>query len=679
MKMWRFGLALGVVALVLVPLAAQQVNQSLDAELRRAAQKEVVSGDLKAAIDTYKSIVARAGADHVTAAKALLRLAEAYQKLGDKQAQNVHERIVLEYGDQKEIVAAAKARLGNSDPPEDAAPRSRQLWTGEGDTVSADGRYVSYASAGDVFIRDVTAKTDRRLTDRISRPRPADYAEITAIARDGGQVAYSWSNVKTLRYELRVIAAHSSPGSGPKILVDNPDITFITPLDWSADGQTIAARLGRADHTSQIALVAVKDGKLTVLKSIDWRGPIKAMFSPDGQYLAYDLVVDDKSDQRDVFVISRDATREAHVVDHHANDLLAGWSPDGRWLLFASDRSGSIALWGLPMADGRPTGTPSLLRADLGSFVGSLGMTRTGALLHVRRTKAVKVYSATVDFVTGKVVTPGAPVFETYLRGQRGPVWSWDGKMMAWSSPLPSGQPGVGVMTESLETGRVTEVAAELSGGVLRTWAPDGSLTYHGTDVKGRPGIFRIDPHDGHATPIAIADEGFFALPDWSSDGKRLVYRHQTASGGVMMLRDVVAGIDRELLRSRPFGLFAIAPDGKSIAYLEPLQGARSLTLLTVDSGATRNVLTLPETETFSSLQWLPDSRRIVVWKSVHGNTTGSVIALDGGAAVQLDPAIPEDSRIHPDGRRIAYTAGTATHEVWALENFLPAATASRK
>jgi hypothetical protein len=33
--------------------------------------------------------------------------------------------------------------------------------------------------------------------------------------------------------------------------------------------------------------------------------------------------------------------------------------------------------------------------------------------------------------------------------------------------------------------------------------------------------------------------------------------------------------------------------------------------------------------------------------------------------------------RVHPDGRRIAYTAGKDRMEVWALSNLLPAAEAT--
>lgn len=44
-------------------------------------------------------------------------------------------------------------------------------------------------------------------------------------------------------------------------------------------------QLQRRDKTAQIGLVAVQDGSLRVLKSIDWRGSSKLFFSPDSKYL----------------------------------------------------------------------------------------------------------------------------------------------------------------------------------------------------------------------------------------------------------------------------------------------------------------------------------------------------------------------------------------------------------
>jgi len=118
----------------------------------------------------------------------------------------------------------------------------------------------------------------------------------------------------------------------------------------------------------------------------------------------------------------------------------------------------------------------------------------------------------------------------------------------------------------------------------------------------------------------------------------------------------------------------AISPDGRHVAFTEGTPTPHSVRLVNVETGETRDVLRLPDTEVVSVFQWLPDSQRIAVWKSVGGKTVGTIISLQGNPPVPLDPAIPGNAQIHPDGRRIAYETGGATLEVWALEHFLPSA-----
>src|SRR5262249_44763805 len=43
------------------------------------------------------------------------------------------------------------------------------------------------------------------------------------------------------------------------------------------------------DGTGQIGVIAVGDGALRMLKSVDWRGPERIFFSRDSRYIGYDL------------------------------------------------------------------------------------------------------------------------------------------------------------------------------------------------------------------------------------------------------------------------------------------------------------------------------------------------------------------------------------------------------
>ena len=119
-------------------------------------------------------------------------------------------------------------------------------------------------------------------------------------------------------------------------------------------------------------MAGVADGSMRVLKSHGWRGADAMFFSRDSRYLAFDLPASDEVDQRDIFILAVDGSREVRAVADSADDRVAGWSPDGRFLLLTSTRTGSRSLWALPVSGGTPLGRPELVKTDIGSSV-SLG------------------------------------------------------------------------------------------------------------------------------------------------------------------------------------------------------------------------------------------------------------------------------------------------------------------
>ena len=64
----------------------------------------------------------------------------------------------------------------------------------------------------------------------------------------------------------------------------------------------------------------------------------QARFSPDGRFIAFDQQARGGAARPDIFVVASDGSRKTPLVQHPANDLLIDWSPDGRYILFSSDR-----------------------------------------------------------------------------------------------------------------------------------------------------------------------------------------------------------------------------------------------------------------------------------------------------------------------------------------------------
>jgi tetratricopeptide (TPR) repeat protein len=167
----KFGTLVLVMA---IAMAAPAQTGDIEVMLQRAIRTESVEGDLKSAIDLYKKIIARAATNRSAAAKALLRLGQCYEKLGDAEAQQSYERLVREFADQKDQAQQAQARLaatGRRSQTRNNAVSTELIARGAAyalsGRVSPDGRWAPFVDPdrGDVGVRDLRTGGVKRLTN----------------------------------------------------------------------------------------------------------------------------------------------------------------------------------------------------------------------------------------------------------------------------------------------------------------------------------------------------------------------------------------------------------------------------------------------------------------------------------------------------------------------------------
>lgn len=661
-----------------VPRAQQNRSEVM---LRAAMETETVKGDLKGAIEQYKKIAE--GPDRLIAARALLRLGDAYRKLGDGQAASVFERIVRDYGDQQEIAAVARVRLGaRKSPPVTALERT--VWAGPevdpNGSISSDGRFLTFTdqATGDLAIRDLTTRTNRRLTNKRSWEDSSGLAEQSVISRNGQYVAYAWCDCRN-RYSLR-IADVKGAAAEPRLLFDNPGVAWIAPFDWSPDGKRIAVQLLRQDDgTAQIGWVGTDDGSLHVLKTIDWRRSGKVLFSSDGKYLAYDAPVDG-SNQRDVFLIAIDGSREVSLVASPGRDVVVCWSPDGTRLLFASDRSGSTGLWEVAVGDGQQRGAADLVKSDIGPMAErALGVTAAGVLYFAAPAGGVDVYVGSLDLSMPAPTIQAARTGQRLVGFNRQPDWSPDGTLLAYvSSRGRSGRDTTGIAIESSESGRVIrELQPQLTYIQFPHWTADSrSLVGYGWDLKGGSGIYRVDAETGATMKLV---DGDVHGPQLSPDGKTL-YATRYGERMALVQIDVVSGTQRELVDGDDLSTPALSPDGRFLAVRRNEAATRSSVLLlrALASGESTELLRLSQPESLqgNAVSWTADGRSVLVRKTQRGLPAQTLlISLNGGSPRKVDISVPlvtgAPFSMHPDGRRVAFTAGQSRWEIRALENVL--------
>jgi len=569
----------------------------------------------------------------------------------------------------------------------------RRVWGGEGvdlfGSVSYDGRYLSFVDweTGDLAVRDLGTREVRRLTDKGSWVESTASADGSSVSPDGLNVAYTW-NTEEGSIELRLVG---TDGFGDRTLLRDEAVRYVHPEAWTPNGEQILTQLYRRGDLNQIALISVADGSIRVLKTWDGGFDTSAgsvTISPDGRWVVYDLPADEESGRRDVFLMAADGSLERPLVQHPANDVVLGWTPDSEHVLFASDRTGTLGAWLQEVDDGVPRGDPILVKPDTWRIV-PLGFTHDGSFYYGVDSGTRNIYVAALDVEAGAVLAAPVPIGQGSVGEHHWARWSPDGRFLSYRTQkgeVSAGAEASVISINSIETGETREISPKLASFGRPIWSGDGrSLIMEGRDRDGRTGLFEVDIQTGNAVPFENFWGINFAVPfDVSLDGEAIYYtaRFSNDPKGIEV-RDLDGGNASRLYHGGPQGC-ALSPDGGYIAFVDFQDGYVSVSVVSSVGGGARELVRFDESgEGFpGTVSWSPDGQHVVYAEHPPGNgqtfDLWFVPVAGGEPQVRLKLEFETEVqglrnlRFHPDGERVAFDAATGGAEVWVMENFLP-------
>ena len=691
------------------PRAQQNKSSSPGVLLQQAHQKATIEADLPGAIAIYKEVVSRfSRTDRTAAATATLKIAECYERLRDPQAHTYFQQVLSLYADHEKLAAVARQRVGSGTP--------RQICEQCGDiygAVSPDGKLMATVSpffggehSGAIGILDLVTQKITRLDVEGSGPKATGVALSPRLSPDLRHVAYLWANAATKRTELRLVS-RDEPARA-RVLVNNPEIIYIEPHGWSADGRILVV-LERPDRTWEIGTVSASTGSLTRVQSLQWRisGPQhETSFSPDSRYIAYAALTNNPSapipsrqsgeTERQIYIVAADGSGEAALTTGAGAKRNPVWTPDGSHVVYLSNVSGSWAIWAVPVKGGKPSGPAVLARSDVGGFVASLGISRDGRYHYYQGREGV--FRTTIASSAGGSSNAGKVL--NSFPGAR-PSWSPDGASVA--------------VTRTDGAGRATLFVHELSTGAERavktpdlaafpfSWYPDSKrLLVVGIENR-RQHWYTIDVSservDRHA---AVGTEGFNTHANvraLAPDG-RTVYLGTWVDGTTQRMTRIVAldlqtGAHRDVFTlpgdtetlpgaAQDIAL-AISPDGRTLAILHRDRTLDRFRLATVgtDGHGYREIVPPFQTRNVrTKLAWTRDGW--IYFPTVVGQATGITSAdtdvyrlmrvrTSGGSPEPVGVEITGLERfdVHPDGNRVAYSVLVpegAGESVWSLD-----------
>jgi Tol biopolymer transport system component len=699
-----------VLAISLGVILAASVQQSAEEMYEAAVLKKDADGDMEGAIKIFREIVERYPDNVEIAAKAQLQIGICYEKLGQKsikEAQAAFQKVLDNYPGQKEAVKRAKEKLSRIlkaravTEGKDETVKIRQLWAGPSvdlyGKVSPDGRYLSFVDweTGDLAIRDIRTGKDRRLTNKGSWQESIDFVLLSRWSPDSKQIVYD-RYIEDRTVELRIVGLD---GSEPRILYRCSEGGWAQVCDWSPDAKEVLALVEEKGSPFHVAAISVKDGSKRILKNFDASWEFLPEFSPDGKYIVYDLLQSQDTAKGDIFLLSVDGEQDVPLIEHPADDRIIAWTPDGKGLLFLSDRTGSRDAWLAYVVDGKVQGEPHLIKSGIGQ-IAPLGFAPDGAFYYgLARKSMIDIYISRVEMSSGNILPPSGKLEKRIEGINRAPRFSPDGEYLAYISEkrrIYQGLPVICIRT--LASGKVKDLPVKLDRIYGLRWSPDGkSLLLTGRDGEEKNQsqdgwLYQFDISDGRLTPLvqkeweSVMGTGPWSLikGEWAPDGKGIYYVYTergAAWKGSIFYRDLEKRTDIELYSTPPDDnvFFSLSNDGKWLAMINR-DSRRSLQILPSEGGKPRELLRYENAgEGMPSIAWTPDDKYIYFTRQlIRDEDKRSVwrIPSNGGKPeiVESKLDILGGLSLHPDGNLIAFQCHKIGKpaEIWVMENFLP-------
>ena len=662
-------------------------------------------GDLKGAIDLFEELIGKYPDQREHAAKSQFYIGLCLEKQGLKHAQQAFQKVVDNYPEQIEAVIMAKEklitlrRIHQFVETGDKEFKIRQVWADPesdvdvgGGAISPDGRFhvfTDWNNSGDIAVLEVATQKMMRPTGRNSWDPLGGYAMYPKWSPDSKEIAYFWAEGG----EKSGLCVIGCDGSNSSILYKDKDWPWIVPHDWSNDGRYILASLskGRYRIPIRIVLISVVDHSVNVLKILNSKVIGNASehmeLSPDGKYVVYARPPKKDSLKNDIFLFSVEDKNEVPLIEHPAEDFILGWAPDGKWILFASDRTGSVDAWMIPVRDGKPQGPPELIRKGIGE-IEPIGFTNNGSFFYGFSDLMQDVYIFKMDPGTGEIISsPKKAALPGEGRNSE-PAYSPDGKHMVYTRiPMSDNRPN-SLCIYSLETGEERKYPLKVEV-VNPKWARDGHTIFlTGKYEFHHFGLYKVDVQTGTLTPIStdkprdIAFGSFFIGS--FHDGKSFIYQHINVKSNLtrVFMRSFEDGTEKEIYRlPHRLGLNAsLSPDGQWLAFVSR-EKKRTLRIMPATGGEPRE---LYKFEHFgghpTALTWTADEKHILFSLSERKRglpTSIWRIPVAGGEPQDLgfEMKFFDNISAHPDGQHFAFSSyGTEYRpsEVWVMENFLP-------
>jgi serine/threonine protein kinase len=471
-------------------------------------------------------------------------------------------------------------------------------------SLSPDGQNIIFASESsndrNIFVQRVGGKNPINLT-----PDSKENDTMPTFSPDGKFIAF--------RSERNPSGIYVMGATGENVRHVS-DMGFHP--SWSHDGKKIVVSTRAAAvhtvHTVPNSALYVLDVATQAKARIETGGDaIMPSWSPNGHRIAFWFVADGKLGE--IATVPANGGKPVTVASDEASDWNPVWSPDGKYLYFASDRKGNMNFWriridektGTALGDAEAVGSPS-------KYCRHITFSRDGKTLgYVRYESQSNLQSISFDPKTLKAATE--PTWIT--RGDReisNPSLAPDGREFVVRMPTRS-QEDIGILNRDGSNPRT--LTSDKFRERLPRWSPDGKKIAFHTDRTGKYQIWTINPSGSDAQQLTFTEQTGATAPVFSPDGSRLVYTELTPNLLSSFILDLTKPWQQQtperitLPDNQSFSVRDWSPDGNKmlLIYFEPDGDEVGIGLYNLENKTHEKM-----SGTGSSPFWLKDNRHFI-------------------------------------------------------------------
>lgn len=410
--------------------------------------------------------------------------------------------------------------------PDPRTKRGELAWTPDGKFIAFSGD--SPRGGSQIFLLSVQDSS----ADAITQPQGQDRDWGPAFSPDGAQMAFVRGNGAGFPEEVYVTTLN---GGAPRQLT-NERAAIMGPPAWSQDGASIIFSSTKEGDPA-LWTIPVSGGSAARLEGTGTATWHPAIAKESGQMAAQKI---SRSSGVYCLAVEGEPGKSAATVVTATNGRNEGpqLSPDGRRLVFMSDRSGYVEIW----ASNRDGSSPTQL---------------------------------------------------TNLHGTGTPRWSPDGLWIAFDSTTHDFNGAVGpssVWVVSSLGGVPRALVNDQFENAVPSWSRDGKWIYFASLRSGKDQVWKIPAEGG--TPVQVTRSGGFAALE-SVDGSMLFFA-KTRYDNPDLWQIPVAGGPETLFPGsiRPHSWAAWTPTTRGIFFVSPegSNGAASISFYDFQTRLTRQI-----------------------------------------------------------------------------------------